>query len=397
VAWTGPQRAWIRASFVTRVGNGLFNSAAILYFTVVVGLSPARVGVGLTIAGLVGLVASVPAGHLADRRGPRAIVQLSLLVQTAAMIGFVFIHSVVALALIATVDRLAASANNASRGAVTARLSGAHPALFRAQVRNVNNIGVIAGTIGAGIAVAVGTRSAYAVLILGNAASFLGCALLMQRVPAYPPLPRGAHHGRLAAVRDRPFLSFAVVNGAMGLQYPTVALLLPIWIAAHTQAPRWTVPVVFAVSSLVGVALQTRIGADVRTPGQGGRALAIAGLCFLVSCPLMGVSASASASAAAVVVVVAVVVHSVGEVWHSSGEYAISFGLAPGHAQGQYQGLTALGFDAGQALGPLLLTTTVLGLGQPGWLLLGLLLAGLGALGPALTRWAARAGERPAA
>ncbi len=245
---------------MTRVGNGLFNSAAILYFTVVVGLSPARVGAGLTIAGLVGLVASVPAGQLADRRGPREIVQLSLLVQTAAMVGFVFIHSQVALTLIATVDRLAASANNASRGAVTARLSGDHPALFRTQMRNVNNIGVI-----------VGTRSAYAVLILGNAASFLGCALLVQRVPAYEPLPRAAHHRHLAAMRDKPFLSFAAVNGAMGLQYPTVTLLLAIWIAAHTRAPQWTVPVVFAVSSLVGVALQTRIGADVR-PNQAADA-----------------------------------------------------------------------------------------------------------------------------
>jgi len=82
----------------------------------------------------------------------------------------------------------------------------------------------------------VGTRSAYAVLILGNAASFLGCALLVQRVPAYEPLPRAAHHRHLAAMRDKPFLSFAAVNGAMGLQYPTVALLLAIWIAAHTRA-----------------------------------------------------------------------------------------------------------------------------------------------------------------
>jgi hypothetical protein len=44
------------------VGNGLFNSAAVLYFTLVVHLAAAQVGVGLTIAGPAGLLAGIPAG-----------------------------------------------------------------------------------------------------------------------------------------------------------------------------------------------------------------------------------------------------------------------------------------------------------------------------------------------
>ncbi|MFD8749755.1 hypothetical protein ACFV0O_02020 [Kitasatospora sp. NPDC059577] len=66
---SGPQRALILAGFVNRVGNGLFNTAAVLYFTLVVHLPATQVGAGLTVAGLAGLAAGVPAANLADRPG----------------------------------------------------------------------------------------------------------------------------------------------------------------------------------------------------------------------------------------------------------------------------------------------------------------------------------------
>ena len=40
----GPERAMIPATFVNFMGNGLFNTAAVLYFTLVVHLSAAQVG-----------------------------------------------------------------------------------------------------------------------------------------------------------------------------------------------------------------------------------------------------------------------------------------------------------------------------------------------------------------
>ena len=82
-----------------------------------------------------------------------------------------------------------------------------------------------------------------------------------------------------------------------------------------------------------------------------------------------------------------------------SAGFALGCGLAPDHAQGQYQGLLGIGFfDTGQAPAPVILTTVCLGLGlglgPTGWLLLGTFLATLGAAGPPLARWAER--TRPA-
>ncbi|MER7769279.1 MFS transporter [Kitasatospora sp. NPDC096140] len=388
---SGPQRALIMASFVSRVGNGLFNTASVLYFTLVVHLPAARVGVGLTIAGLVGLLAGVPAGNLADRYGPRTVWLTALTLQAATMAAFVLIHDWATFTVVATLDRLAAAAAGAAGGALVARAGGERPAAFRARLRTFVNLGVVLGTLGAAFAVSVGTRTAYTALILANAASFACAALIAVRgLPDYRPLPRPEEHHRAAVLSDRPFVSFVALYGAMGLQYQTVSLLLPIWLSAHTDAPRWTVAAVYAVNSAVCVLLQSRIGSRVETPHQGGRALRLAGLCFLVSCPLMALTADVPAWVAPALVVLAVGVHSLGEVWESSGGYALGFGLAPDHAQGQYQGLLGVGFDTGQALAPAVLTTVVLGFGHSGWLLLGVFFAVLGAAGPPLAAWAER-------
>lgn len=386
----GPQRALILSTFVNRVGNGLFNTASVLYFTLVVHLPAARVGLGLTIAGLVGLVAGIPAGDLADRHGPRTIMLVNLTVQTATMIAFVFVHSWAAFTLIAALDRLAAGANGAAGGALIARIGGDQPAAFRARLRTYVNLGVVVGTFGAAFAVQINTRTAYTALIYANAASFAFCALLLLRVPNYAPIPRPAMHHRWAALRDRPFATFVALEGAMAFQYQVVSLLLPIWISAHTHAPRWTVAACYAVNSGVCVLLQRRIGATIETPRQGGRAFRIAGLLFLVSCPLMALTADVPIWVAPALLVAAISVHSLGEVWESSATFALGFGLAPDHAQGQYQGLFGLGFNAGLALAPVVLTTVVLGLGQAGWLLLGAFFAALGLAGPPVARWAER-------
>ncbi|MFC7219456.1 MFS transporter [Streptomyces polyrhachis] len=385
-----PERVLILASFVNRVGNGLFNAAAMFYFTLVVGLPAAQVGAALTIAALIGLLSGIPGGRLADRRGPRTVMMLALAVQAVAMSALVYVESWAALTVIAAIDQLAAAAGGAAWGALVARVGTDRPALFRAKLRTYVNLGVILGTVGAGLAVTVNTRTAYLVLILGNAASFALCALLLLLLPAYAALAPPPQQRRWIALTDRPFLTFAALFGAMGLQYPVVSALLPLWISLHTDAPRWTVAAAFAINAGVCVLLQTRIGSRVETLRDGGRAFRLAGLLFLVSCPMMALAAHVPVWAAAGLVVAAILVHSLGEIWESSAGFALGFGLAPDHAQGQYQGLLGLGFGAGQALAPVILLTAVLGLGTAGWLLLGVFFALVGAAGPPLERWGAR-------
>jgi Na+/melibiose symporter-like transporter len=76
----GPRRVYGLATLVNTFGFGLVVTSLVLYFTRVVHLGSLQVGLGLTISGLIGLVAGVPVGALADRHGPHTVVRVTFLV-----------------------------------------------------------------------------------------------------------------------------------------------------------------------------------------------------------------------------------------------------------------------------------------------------------------------------
>jgi hypothetical protein len=174
------------------------------------------------------------------------------------------------------------------------------------------------------------------------------------------------------------------------MQYLVLALLLPVWVVFHTNAPRWTVSAFVIINTIIVVLFQVRVGKTVQTIMQGGAAYRRAGVLFLASCSAMGLAAGLPAWAALLLLAGAVVVHTLGELWQSSGMFALDFGLAPPHAQGQYQGLVSMGNFAGQALSPFVLIGVVLSGGRLGFVLLGAWFALLGLAAPAVARWGER-------
>ncbi|TXS30559.1 hypothetical protein EAO71_19175 [Streptomyces sp. ms191] len=68
---SGAPRALLLAQLSNAIGDGAFHVSSALSFTRIVGLSTARIGIGLTLARAVGSLVGVPLGHLADRHGPR--------------------------------------------------------------------------------------------------------------------------------------------------------------------------------------------------------------------------------------------------------------------------------------------------------------------------------------
>ena len=391
---TAPQRALVMSSFVNRVGTGMFLATSALYFTVIVGIPARQVGTGLSLAGLAALLGSVPAGTLADRVGPRTVQLVTLAVQTVTMALFVVVHSWWAFTVVAAFDYVADAANNAARGAMIGRVGGERPALFRAKLRTFVSVAVVAGTLLAAVAIQIGTRGAYVTVILVNAVSYVVCALLLLRVPNFTPLPRPEGARRFAALADRPYATFAVLNGLINLQAVVVTLLIPLWIASRTHIPHWAAAAVFGLNFVLGTALMQPVGRRIETTEQGGKALRVAGVAIAVGCAVLAGSGSGPRWSETLVLFAGAAVLCAAGVWVTAAGFSLSFGLAPAHAQGQYQGLTLLGLDAAGAVGPALLTALVLGLGGPGWIVLAGGFAAAGLAGPAVTRWAER--TRPA-
>ena len=390
-----PQRIYLLTTLINTYGIGLILTAMTLYAIKVVHLTAARAGLALTIAGLVGLLAAFPMGALADRRGPRGISRLAMLLMAASAVGFVlFARDFGTYLIVATVQGAALSASVTADVTLLRRVGGEEATTFRSQTQAVFNLGVSLGVATCGVAIQLNTVNAYRALFLGQALTSLIGVVVLGRLPKFEPLPGAHEESVVAALKDRPFLAYAVLSGAMYMQYFVLALLLPVWVVYHTHAPRWSVSAFVIINTIVIVLFQVRVGKTVQTIRQGGAAFRRAGAIFLVSCSAIGLATGLPVWAALLLLAGAVIVHTYGELWQSSGMFALDFGLAPEHAQGQYQGLVGMANGAGQALSPFVLIGLVLTGGRLGFVLLGAWFALLGLTAPAVARWGER--TRPA-
>ena len=390
------QRVFLVVLLINVYGTGLIVTAMTLYAIRVVHLTAERSGLALTIAGLVGLLASMPMGRLADRRGPRVVLALSLLVVGAAAASYVFFaHSFVSYLIVAIVDGSALSSSLTANVALLRRVGGYDATTFRSQANAIVNLGMAFGIATAGVAIQLNTVNAYRALFLGNALSCLIAVAVLSRLPKFEPLPGAHEESPFTALRDRPFVGYTMLSGALYMQYFVLGLLLPVWVVFHTNAPRWSVSAFMIINTVMVVLFQVRVGRTVQTMRQAGAAIRRAGMIFLVSCSAMGLAAGLPGWGALLLLAGAVVLHTYGELWQSSATFALDFGLAPPHAQGQYQGLLSMGNFAGQALSPLILVGLVLSGGRLGFVLLGAWFTLLGLAGPAVARWGER--TRPAA
>ena len=389
------QRVFLLAVLINVYGTGLIFTALTLYGVRVVHMTAARTGLAMTIAGLISLLATMPIGRLADRRGPRDVYRVTLFVLGAAAAGYVFFaHSFVSFLIVTTVDGIALSSSTTANVALLRRVGGSDATTFRSRMTVVLNLGISLGVATAGVAIELNTVNAYRALFLGNALSCLVGVAVLGLLPRYEPLPGAHEESPFTALKDRPFLTYTVLSGAMYMQYLVLAVLVPVWVVYHTNAPRWTVSAFVVINTIIVVLFQVRVGKTVQTIRQGGAAYRRAGVIFLVSCSAMGLAAGLPAWGALLLLAGAVVLHTYGELWHASGMFALDFGLAPPHAQGQYQGLASMGNFAGQALSPFILVGLVLSGGRLGFVLLGAWFALVGLVGPAVARWGER--TRPA-
>ncbi|MFI5485294.1 MFS transporter [Micromonospora echinaurantiaca] len=387
----GPARVLALGTLVRTTGRGLWMVASALFLTRSAGLSATEVGLGLTVSALVGLLASTPAGYLADRLGPRATQIVALVASGALTTALVAVGSLPAFL---AVGAATAVADAVDRGAKGALIAGSVPAdqrvRTRAHLRATTNVGISVGAVLAGFALAADTRAAYVALILTTAVTSLLAAAIFTRLPYLPPTPAPVHGPRLIALRDRPFLAFTVLNGLMSMHIGLLNIALPLWIVGHLRAPAWVFPGLMLVNTLMVVLFQVRAARGTESLAGAARAARRAGLAIAAACALFAASGGRSAGVAVALLVGGALAHVVGELWHSAAGWGISFGLAPENAHGQYQGAYAMGYELGRMVAPVVVTTLAVGWGVPGWLLLGALFLSLGALVPAVVRWAAR-------
>ncbi|MEV0219383.1 MFS transporter [Streptomyces sp. NPDC050704] len=399
----GPRRVLALAQLSNSVGDGAYYVTSALYFTHVVGLAPARVGLGLTVAWAVGSVVGVPLGRLADRRGPRGTAVLLALATGLAVASFLFVRGFVPFVLAACAYAAAQSGLAAARQALLAGLVAREERTgLLAHLQATLNAGLAVGAGLGGLALHLGTREAYLGVFALDAATFLLCAAVLLRLPVVEPVHarvsvdqgRGRGDDALGVLRDRPYAVVTLLNTVLLLRMPLLSLGIPLWIAERTEAPTWLVSALFVLNTGAVMLFQVRTARGVTGPVSATRAVRRSGLVMLASCAVFALSAGVSPWVAVGLLTIGAVLQVVAEMQQSAGSWQLSFDLAPADRVGEYQGFFGTGVTVARTMGPLVLTALLVGWGTPGWLLLGgLLLAASYAMGPAV-RWAT--GGRPA-
>ncbi|MGW7659941.1 MFS transporter [Streptomyces sp. NPDC054756] len=395
----GPRRVLALAQLSNSVGDGAYYTTSALYFTQIVGLGPARVGLGLTVGWAVGSLAGVPLGRLADRRGPRGTAVLLALATGLAVASFTVVRGFLPFVLVACVYAAAQSGLAAARQALLAGLvsAGERTGLL-AHLQSTLNAGLAVGAGLGGLALHAGTRTAYLAVFTLDGLSFLLCAGLLLRLPA---VRAGAARrtGKLGVLRDRPYAVLALLNTVLLLRLPLLSLVLPLWITRRTDAPAWMVSALFVLNTGAVMAFQVRVARGVTGPATATRAIRRAAWVMLAACGAFALSAGTPLWVGAGVLVLGAVLQVVAEMGQSAGSWQLSFDLAPQGRTGEYQGLFGTGVTVARTLGPLLLTSLLVDGGTAGWLALGaVMLAASYAMGPATRHALGRrgAGERAA-
>ncbi|MFZ3492781.1 MFS transporter [Streptomyces sp. 5.8] len=420
------------AQLLDRTGTGVWGASSVLYFTFVMGLDAGRIGLLLGAAAVAGIAGSPLAGHLAGRFPVRSLLIGCHLLRLGTLGALLVVTRFDVLLLLVAVTYLGDRAAKALEMLFATRVAGERRGTYQALSRSTANAGY---AVGAGIAaagLAVGTPAAYQALILGNALSFLAAAALVwrtrepraegrlaagtaagtaagkgagegtgegdvatrdaaaERDATGDAAPRGAVPGRAGAPspwRDRGYLRFVLLDIPMNLDDSVLAVGLPLWLVAHTDAPHALVPAFLVINTVLVVVLQLRVSARFEEPRQAAAAVSVYGLTMLACCTLLALTSGAGAVAATVVLLAAAVLVTAAELLRSVSSWELAVSLAPEEARASYLGVAGMAQSVQKSAGPLLLTGVVMTAGPAGWLALG---AGIAALSVVQRRSAVR-------
>jgi MFS family permease len=384
--WLPPDRRcrWlVIASFVDSLGTGLFIAGSALFFTKVIGLSTAQIGIGLTLAGIAGLTGAVPIGRVADRIGGKPALVGLYTWRGVCFAIYPFVHDAPTFYVVAFLIGVAEwSSGPITQSVVGAFVSGESRVRTMAAIGSVRNVGFTIGALLATFVLAAHSAVVFSGLVFADAATFLGAAAVLSRLPMGTRPSTGPAKSTKGGprVRDPMFLSLTALNGVLYIHSILLTVGLPLWISTHTSAPLPVVGVVVVINTIMVILLQVPLSKGVSGIRPAARRQLWSSWGLAACCALVAFTHDTGKITATVLLVAAAVAMTLGEIWQSIGAWGISYALAPQHRQASYLSVYHLGLTGSSVVGPALITIAVIGHGAVGWLGLCavILLAGLG-------------------
>ena len=368
-------------SVLYAIGDGTFMTASAVFFTQIVGLSAAQVGLGITVAGVVSFLVAVPAGKLADRIGPQRTWYLGATGTAAMYTVWPFIDGFVAFLAMSIVLEVVNSAGGAGRGAyVLDVLPQRERVQSQAYMYSALNLGFTLGAALGGFALAFDNDAVVRALPWLTAGLVAVNAFWISRLPAAAHRERpnaleeaveGAADADVpGALRNRGFLATSFFGGVMQTNQVLLQIVIPLWLVEETDAPRVLLALLFGTNTVMCIFLPMAAARGVRDVSTALRATRISSMFFVASCLVTLVTHDTVGWLTIALVWLGHITVTGAELFFSAASWSFEAELSDPDRRGEYQGAANLGGTLGYVWAPALYTFLAISWGAMGWVVI---------------------------
>jgi MFS family permease len=363
-------------SLLFAVGEGTFLTGSAVFFTQIVGLSAAQVGLGLTLAGIASFLAAIPMGKLVDRFGPKRMWALSAAGQSSLFAFWPFIDSFTGYLTMAVAMEVVGALGGASHGAYTIDvLPQDERVKSRAYMYSALNVGFTLGSLLGGIALAFESDDVLRAVPWLTTVVFLLNAALILRLPNASHDERTPEQRRLKVpgpgpLRNPGWMLTTFFSGVFWTNQVLLHLVIPLWLVEETDAPRVLLAFLFGTNTVMCIFLPMVAARGVEDVPTALRAVRVSTAFFVVSCLITLATHDTVGWVTIALVWLGHVTVTGAELYLSAASWSFEAELMDPRQRGAYQGASELSGTLGHVWAPALYTFLAMSWGAAGWLVI---------------------------
>ena len=252
----GEHRRFVTAIAVDAVGSGVFMPVSMLYFLVATPLTLVQIGAAISIASAASIPAGPVVGGIVDRVGAQRVLQVANVMQGLGFAAYLFVDSFTGVLLATVLVSIGRTSFWGSFGATVAVISRpGERELWFGFLGALRNVGFALGGLVSGLAITIGTETAYAAIVVANALSYGLAYVLLRAVPntvvPHDPDDDRPREGWGVVLRDHRYSLLVLTQASFSMSMMALNFAMPIYATQTLGLPGWVAGALFTINTVM--------------------------------------------------------------------------------------------------------------------------------------------------